>query len=188
MSIWLLHVKLTPEEEAHIEQLAHLKLPFGDLPDLSMIHTALECRHLLQALYPDEPPEALMRRVERIWPYYSGLQAEDIIAVPLPLRREVALAELTGGYIYRVGVSGADVHLIPVKWHSRRVPFRALRKHAEMLKAGVLTLSEVGNAEARIIIRDRLPHGYNRFVKWKWLLVVFFLMGLVRLIGRLLEH
>jgi len=183
MSIWVLHQSLSPDEESHIEQREHLVLPFDGLPDLSAVASQLQCRHLMQLLYPDDPPEAITRRVDRLWPRYSGLQKEDIIAVPLASRKAVALAEVGGKYLYRVGVSGEAMHLIPVTWH-KAVSLRSLYKHKDLFERTGEPMMEVTRAEARIAIRDHLPHSYNRFAKWKWLLVVFFLMGLVRFFVR----
>jgi hypothetical protein len=179
MSIWVLHASFTPDEEAHIKERTYLPLPFTGLPDLSVINGQIECRHLLQALNPDDPPEAITRKVEQIWRIYAGLQPEDIIVVPLKSRQEVALAEVTQRYHYQVGADGDDVHQVKVKWHDARIKFWTLRKHKEILDERGGKLREIGNAEARIIIRDRLPHSYNRFVKWKWLLIFFFVMGLI---------
>ena len=179
MTIWILRELLTPEEEAHIEERTHLTLPFEDLSDLSMVTSQVECRHLLQALHPDDPPETIARKTERIWRLYGGLRAEDIIAVPLNSRQELALAEITKKYHYEVGDGGSDVHQVVVKWHEKRVPWRSLRKHKDLLESRGEKLVEVTNPDARTIIRDRLPHSYNRFAKWKWILVLFFIMGLI---------
>jgi len=183
MTIWVLQQNLTPEEEKHIQERAHLLLPFDGLPDLSTITSPLMGRQLIKALHPDDPPEAVTRRFEYFWNRYSNLQIEDIIVVPLRASQQAALAEVMGIYQYRVGEAGADVHLIPVKWH-KRVPLSKFRKHKELF-ASAEPMVEVANAEARVALRDHLPHSYNRFAKWKWLLVIFFLMGLVRMMIRL---
>ncbi|MDE3036893.1 MAG: hypothetical protein KGJ21_00345 [Pseudomonadota bacterium] len=185
MTIWILRQAITPDEEAHVAGRVHLVLPFGEAPDLSGISDLAALRRLLQALHPEDPPETITRRAERIWPLYNGMAIEDIIAVPLPSRRELALAEVTGRYHYQVGAGGADVHLVPVKWHDKRVSYGALRRYPELLAPERPPMFEVGSPKARVLIRDRLPHCYNRFARWKWLLALFFAMGAVRLAMRL---
>ncbi|MDE3061156.1 MAG: hypothetical protein KGJ06_09100 [Pseudomonadota bacterium] len=184
MSIWLLHLPLTAEEEAHLTGRTHLPLPIEDVPDLSLMMRPVECRHLLQALHPEEPPEAISRRLERIWRLYTGVHAEDIIAVPLPARGELALAEVTGKYQYQVGEGGEDHHRVPVTWH-RPILLRRFRKFKELLVPGGEKMHEIASAPARIAIRDTLPHRYNRFARWKWLLALFFLLGMLRALHRL---
>jgi len=186
MTIWLLHQTLTTEEEAHIQERSHLALPFEGLPDLSLITSPVECKHLLAALHPQDPPESINRRFDALWPRYAGLHGEDIIAVPLHARKAVALAEVTGPYHYEVGKDGADRHLIPVKWHPGPVPLYKFRKHKDIF-ARRERMFEVTNAEARIAIRDRLPHRYNRFVKWKWILLFFFALGMLHRLQSLLK-
>ena len=51
-----------------------------------------------------------------------------------------------------------------------------------------LKITEVTDIAARTLIREQLPHRYNRFAKYKWLLVVFFLMSLVRMAERFTIH
>lgn len=184
MSIYVLHQNLTPQEEDNIATRTHLALPFEGIPDLSVLHSELECRHLLQALHPDEPPEAIARRLERIWKYYTGMHEEDIIVVPLKSRNELALAEVTGRYVYQAGPGGSDVHMIPVRWYDRRVALISMAKHRAMFDRSE-PLYEIVNPQARIAIRDKLPHGYNRFAKWKWLMALFFALSVMHLFERL---
>lgn len=188
MSIWILHQRLTSQEEDTIRQRDTLELPFNDVPDLSEVSSPAQCRQLMQSLHPDDPPEALRLKTERVWTLFSGLQREDIVAVPLQQRRQLALAEVTGRYRYEVAADGADRHLIPVTWVQKPVPFRALREHKEWLDPKRDAMFEINDAKARIAIRDRLPHSYNRFARFKWVFVVLMVViGIVRLVTRI-EH
>src|SRR5688572_22863258 len=110
MTIWVLHLKLTPKEEESIAARTHLPLPFEHMPDLTMVTSQGKCRQLLQTLHSDEPPESMTRRLDRVWGIYSRIAREDIIAVALPSRGEVALAEVIGDYQYQLGGVGSDVH------------------------------------------------------------------------------
>jgi predicted Mrr-cat superfamily restriction endonuclease len=185
MSVWVLHLKLTPEEEARIADRAFLPLPFDGLPDLSKISSQGECRQLFAELDPDAPPETIHRKAEKVWKLYSGVQEEDIIAVLLHTSKAAALAEVTGNYRYMPGIHGESGHAVPVKWHDQRVPFSAFKKQQELLQPGAEPMVEVAAAEARVIIRDRLPHSYNRFARWKWLLAIFFILQAIALAFRM---
>lgn len=187
MTVWVLHRQLTPQEEAEIAQHTYLELPFEGVPDLSAVTSQGHAMQLLRLLHPDDPPESLTRRMDRFWDIYGGLHKEDLIAVPLKGRGEMALAEVTGGYEYKVGERGADVHLIPVKWHERRIPLTRLSKHKEIFDGG-RAMYEVVTLEARTALRDYLPHSYNRFVRMKWLLALFFLMNLIGMLKSLMTN
>ena len=182
MSIWILHQRMTEDEEAHIFERKHLHLPFDGLPDLSQVSSPAQAMQLLRVLYPGEPPESLARRRDRFWNLFSGIQVEDIIAVPLKASRQVVLAEVTGRYQYDVGDKGSDIHLIPVKWYESRIPMGKFSKHKEIFLAQGEAMVEVTAQEARIAIRDKLPHKYNRFARWKWLLMLFFLMNILAML------
>lgn len=180
MSMWVLHQRLTPDEEAHIFERTHLNLPFEGLPDLSQVANQGQALQLLRMLHPDEPPESLTLRMDRFWHIFSNLQAEDIIVVPLPSMKEVVLAEVAGGYQYDVGDKGSDIHLIPVKWHTVRVPASRFNKHKEVFSSYGQPMYEIIAQETRVAVRDQLPHKYNRFARWKWLFALLFALGMLR--------
>jgi len=188
MSIWVLQQSLTAEEEAHIFQKKHLHLPFDGLPDLSQVSSPAHAMQLLRVLYPDEPPESLTRRQDRFWNLFSAIQMEDIIVVPLKLSRQLVLAEVTGRYQYNVGDKGSDIHLIPVKWYEKRIPASKFRKHKDIFLNSGEPMHELTVKETRIAVLDHLPHKYNRFAKWKWLLVIFMVMGFMHLLLPMLRR
>lgn len=190
MSIWMLHEPLTPDQEQRIAERTWLELPFEGMPNLAAVNNQAECKKLLQMLYPDAPPESIAAKLDHIWPRYSNLHPEDIIAIPLHGRKEIALAEISGRYRHRVSDTGGDIHEVPVRWHEKRVPFRLLSRHKEELTppSASLAMREVENKQVRTLIRDRLPHSYNRFVGLKWLMVIFFLMHGIKYLHRLMQQ
>jgi len=183
MTIWVLHQALKPEEEERIHERTHVVLPFGDVPDLSGLSSAEQCRKMFRTLYPDDAPETLTRRVDKLWPHYSGLQKEDIIAVPLKTSKRVALAEVTGKYSY--DGAGPDKHLMSVTWYPNLTAMRWFGTHKDLFVVRSERMFEVTLSEARIAIRDKLPHSYNRFAKWKWIAVVFFILAVINMIRKI---
>jgi predicted Mrr-cat superfamily restriction endonuclease len=179
MTVWVLHQKMTKDEENTIAQSTTLGLPFNDFPDFTSVKTQGEYRRLLMTLHPDAPPERISRLLERSWKLHSAIHIEDIIAVPLPFAGEVILAEVIGPPEYHVGDAGTDVHRMPVKWHEKRLSLQKLRKHKALFSGADTGIFEVTSAEVRTLLRDRLPHKYNRFARWKWILALFFAMGLI---------
>ena len=180
MSVWILQQPLTPDEELRIATAAYLILPYDNLPDLTYINTVEKARKLLRMLYPDEPPETISRKLEQFWPLHTGIEVDDIIAVPLPVTKKMALAQVSGSYVYSVGHDCGDLHLLPVTWLRDDAPMSALRKYKQLLiQPG---MQEVTDLDARTSIRSLLPHSYNRFHKWRWLLAVFMAMGMLRLL------
>lgn len=188
MTIWILHQKLTQEEEQNILASTHLQLPFDGLPDLSRVSSSAQAMQLLRMLHPDEPPESIANRLDRFWGQFSGLHKEDLIAVPLKASGQVALATATSSYEYAVGDKGADIHRVPVTWYMRLIPLARFGKHKSVFSEGGSTMYEVTAQDTRVAIRDKLPHAYNRFAKWKWLLVIFMAMGLMQFVLPMLKH
>lgn len=185
MTVWILHLPFTPDDEAQITKRDTLELPFGDVADLSRITSEAQARQLVKTLHPELPPEAIMRQVDRFWHRYMTLGKEDIIAVPMTQSKKVMIAEVTGPYRHAVGEQGKDLHLIPVTWKAGPIEMKKFARHKSLF-AGE-GLREVTDKEERIAIRNFLPHGYNRFVKLRWLLVIFFIMGAIKAIEHVMH-
>lgn len=179
MTVWIMHLELSAQEEANVEQRLRLLLPFEGMPDLSRLNSVRQCKDLVQLLHPDAPPETISRLAERVWRIFATLQKEDIIAVPLPHSRQLALASVTDGYTYRVDEKGEDEHSIGVTWYARRVSLSRFKKHKELFAEGKEQLVEVENKEARATIHTQLPYSYNRFAKIKWILLILLMLKLV---------
>ncbi len=188
MSVWLLHLTLSREEEEQIQQRTHLPLPFEGLPDLSVISSQRECMHLLRALHPNDSPESLTLKLDRIWNQFSNLHLEDIIAVPLLLSGKLALAKISGHYTYDVSMKGDDVHTIPVTWYPRLETLRSFRRNKSTLTAGTHRLVMITDQTLSRAIYQRLPYKYNRFAKMRWIMIIFLIIAQMRLIMRLTGH
>lgn len=180
MSVWLRHLKLSEAEEETLTQQPYISLPLDGMPDLSLINSEAELRHLIAALHPEAPPETMQRLQQRYWTYARGVEEEDIIAVPLLHKKIVALAEVNGKYHYETNMQGDDVHRIGVNWMKKTIPFIRFGRDAGMLKAGSNPLHEVTDTRVRGLIRSALPYGYNRFAAIKWILFVFIAWRMVQ--------
>lgn len=187
MTVWVLRQELTAEEEKNIFTQADVRLPFDNLPDLSHVASPLAARQLIKTLYPGEPPEAIGRRVERFWNHFSSLQVEDLVVVKLPTLNVAVIGSVSGKYHYEVGPGGSDIHLIPVTWNPKEIKLARFR-HKEIFDASNPPLMEVTTPDVRVALRDYMPHSYNRFAKFKWLLVVFFLMTIIRMLHGMLQQ
>jgi predicted Mrr-cat superfamily restriction endonuclease len=184
MTVWVLHLPLSESETESIKERSTLPLPLEGLPDLSLIGSATEFRHLLVALHTDAPPETIERIFQRTWHIFSEVQAGDIIAVPLKSKQRVAVAEVMGRYTYQTDSDGADIHTVPVKWYGRTIPFARFRLHKQLLSGRAWQMMEVTAPDARAIIRSKLPHSYNRFTGIKWILGLFMVWHLIRMLAR----
>jgi hypothetical protein len=189
MSVWVLHQKLTLEEEQHILERTHLALPFEGLPDLSMINNQFDCQSLLRALHPELPPEVIALKADGIWNRFHNLNLEDSIVVPLPLTAKVAIAQISGPYAYQVGEEGSDCHLIPVTWFPKLHLFFAFGRQRHILANTGIALYEVTDVAAKRAIISKLPFRYNRFTGWKWWWVWGFIgILIVKRVYEMLAH
>ncbi len=173
MTVWVLYQSLTPQEESTLRERPYVTLPLENLPDLSRVTNLADLRRLLQVLHAEAPPETVTRLADRAWKYYSELQPEDIVAVPLKSKDEVALAEVTGKYEHRMGDGGEDIHTVPVKWHKKPAPMRLMKKLKIEHDQKNNPMIEVTMREGKIALMDYLPYSYNRFSKWKWAILIF---------------
>lgn len=187
MTVWVLHQELTAPEEARIHERTHLTLPFDGLPDFTMVHSLKEFMDLLRALHPQEPPESLTLRFDRLWRQYNELQEEDIIAVPLPHSGKVALARVAGKYCYQVDDNRDDVHLIPVEWYPNIETLRSFWREKDIFIRTGSPLYAVNRASARKAILGRLPYKYNRLSRTKVVWAFIFMLMLSRLYIRLVH-
>lgn len=185
MTVWLLNLPLSAEDEAALTTRTRLPLPYDGLPDLSHVTSPAQAMQMLRTLFPDEPPETLSTRFEKFWNLHTGLHEDDLIALPLPNTSRMALATVAGPYAYSVGTHGTDIHEIPVHWACEPLPLAKFRKHLPLFTRPGMT--EVTDRDARIALRGKLPHSYNRFDKFKWLLAVFMGMGLLRMVMGMME-
>jgi predicted Mrr-cat superfamily restriction endonuclease len=175
MTIWIVHIKLSPDEEVHIGERSHLPLPFGDLPDLSGVSSPAQARQVIRNLYHDDPPESHSRRFDSFWNAFSGLQREDIIVVPLPIANELAFAEVMEPYSY----SASEGHRAQVTWYRLRVTGRKLGKYKDVFAEGSIKIFEVKDVETKNAIRGWLSHSHQKFGWMKWLIIIYPLMKLL---------
>jgi hypothetical protein len=180
MTMWVLHEPLTLEDEQRIYDRTHLTLPFDNLPDLSLVRSNVECQHLLRALYPYYPPETIALKADRIWQHFSGLQLDDTVAVPLPLTGKVALGKISGPYVYKVDESNEDVHQIPVTWYPGPHLIQSFGRNRSMFRNNTVPLYTINDQPSRRSIQEKLPYKYNRFVRFKWVWVIIFILAVVR--------
>lgn len=169
MSVWVLQQALPPAEEANIETREWLELPFGDLPDLRP-YQHHELRRLFAERHPDLPPETHVNMADRTWGRLQ-LENEDILAVPLASRGEVAIAVVSGHYRYENGQ-----HKIPVVWQGTTIPKQRFGNAYTRIFGRSEPMFEVADAEDRNAIRRWLPNSYNRFASWKWFFVAFMIL------------
>lgn len=181
MSVWVIHQSLSPSDEEKIHQRAGVFLPFENIPDLSLVRSQGNFRELLTKLYPELPPESIMLTLDRMWAQFSGVQMDDIVVVPLPAKKSVAIGRVNGPYRYATE-DGRDLHMFPVEWYPVLPTVASFGKFKTIFE-NPQRMFEVTDKEARIKIHDKLPHRFNRFAKWKWLLIIFFLMQAVAFIS-----
>lgn len=186
MTIWILTQALSAEEEQAILSKSRLCLPFEGLPDLSTLSSPWQCRDLLQRLEPDAPPEAIQLKLDRLWGQFTAIAVEDIVVVPLPIQKKAAIARITGRYQYEVDDRGNDKHLLAISWYPKLFSFHAFGRFNQPIVKPAYPLTEVSDKDLRDQINSKLPHSYNRFARWKWVIMVvviikailFFLHGL----------
>jgi hypothetical protein len=186
MTIWYYVLPMSVTEEYALSERKSLPLPFDTLPDLSQISSEAELKKLILALHQDEPPEATQRRVDKAWNVLSHIAREDIVVMPLIQSKKWAVGEITSPYLYEVGAGGEDMHSVDVSWHHTNLAWRRL----SLLEGFGRTAFQMAPIEAREekrAVYSSLKKAYNRFAKFKWLLVLLFALQLISYIIREIE-
>jgi restriction system protein len=181
MDIWVFRQTMTAEEEANILATDHIHIDWQDVPNLDKIREQHALRTLMRSVYADRPPEEIAILTDQVWKFAGALSVEDTVAVPLSSRREVALGEITGPYAARTDDQGRLVHTRPVKW-VRTVPMSKFYRNKDVFNPGPAQLERVSSPQARNMIRDKLPHRFNRFRRIKWLIGFLFLLRILHYI------
>lgn len=184
MGIWIIPQPLGDKQEEDILQSDVIRLPFDGMPDLSHVKSAGHVRDILQKLEPGSPPESISLNMDRLWKKFGGITLDDLIVVPVAQGKKIAIAHVGGAYSYEVGAGGEDEHYIAVKWYEKLYPANKLGKYGALLKYDYPYMEEVDDKDARQKIQSILPHGYNRFVKFKWLAAIFIVLAALRFVGR----
>lgn len=182
MSVWV----LKPEGgwDSNSQEQSWLPLPFRGIPDLSGVGSEAGMRNLLTLVYPDWPPERVMRQAETYWRNVSQLARGDFIVVPM-VGGECALGEVVTRYRYRVE-EGKDVHEVEVKWQERDISARRLSMLQAMLSNGI-AMQLVEHADARKQVYGLLKRSYNRFVGWRWLAGVLIVMQIIVMLAGMMR-
>lgn len=182
MTVWVLHQNLSPKEEASIHERTQVLLPFDDMPNLALISSPTHYYRLLQEQYPDQPPETLMLKFDRLWQQFNSIAVDDIVVVPLTSSQSVVLGKVTGRYHYHEGE-----HRLPVEWYPGSYAMNSFGQLKYLFSNTGNRMAEVIDRDARIKILDRLPHRYNRFARWKWIIVIFFALQMISMAMQLLK-
>lgn len=186
MSIWVLHLpenRLPAPEQIMQGGEDMLHLPFDEWPDATHMHSPAELRRALKVLQPDSPPETIARTAERVWQYAHAIHAEDIIAIPLQSEGEVVFCSALLRPIYE-----GERYLLRVRWFPKVERIASFARFKRLFEHSDSLLQEVSSPQARGAIRDRLALPGTRFRRWKWLMAVFMLLGLVRMALRLMHQ
>lgn len=152
MAVWLVRAGSRGEREDLALENNIAVIGWGELGDLSDIDSREALLARLQATYPDAKPKTLQNWASQIWPFVSGMQPGDLVALPLKQRPAVAFGEVTGGYQYRPDLPPDARQTRQVRW-IKETPRTALDKDLLYSLGAFMTVCRIqrNNAEQRIL-------------------------------------
>ena len=169
-----------------LTQRGELELPYGDLPDLTAIHSESSMQQLLARFKPDAPPETLRREADNYWKILGAMEKEDIFVIPYAGRRHVALAQIIRPYLYRTE-DGRDIHTAEIQWLNPKISRMKLGSANHAINAAQgLRLME--HAEDRRPVFRLLDRPFNRFRKMMWLLKLIIALNMIMLAIRMVKN
>ena len=116
MALWVVRAGRRGEREDLALEQGLVVIGWEELSDLSSIQSREQLLALLESTYPDEKKKTLLNWQSQIWPFLHGIEAGDLVALPLKSRSAIALGDITGPYAYRPDLPRDARHTHPVKW------------------------------------------------------------------------
>jgi restriction system protein len=130
-----------------------------ELPDLSLIKSRDELESLYRSYQPDAKPAIASNNVGQIWSFLSRIQPGDLVVLPIPARSAVAIGQVTGGYQYRLDLSGDLRHARQVQWLKPNVPRAAFEQDLLYSFGSLLTVCQIRRNDAEERLRSMLATG-----------------------------
>ena len=158
------------------------------LPDLSHVGNPRELKEVLKKALPDETPEGLQRKTDRIWRFIDEMVPGDIIIVPA-LADLFVCGEILGPYRYDSEGREPLRHQREVRWLKEGIALdKFAPKTQELLKSG-LELARIDETTMRNDINQKLSLPVNNALKYMlWVMLLLLGMRLLNSLATYLQE
>jgi restriction system protein len=113
--------KIGEREEFALENNVAV-IGWDELPDLAPVESKDRLKALMLQTYPDSKPGMIWNYVGQVWAFRGGIQAGDLIVLPLKTRSAIAIGTAKGTYQYKAANPEGARHVRPVTWLKKDIP------------------------------------------------------------------
>ncbi|MCX7909611.1 MAG: restriction endonuclease [Ignavibacteria bacterium] len=113
MSLWVVRAGRYGENEQYALDHNIVTIAWNEFDDLSHIKSKEELTELYIKLNPGTKKMKIANEVGQVWRFIHEIQKNDLVALPLKMKSEIAIGKVLSDYEYKV--------LIPNIKHTRRV-------------------------------------------------------------------
>jgi restriction system protein len=153
MTLWLIRAGSRGEHEQKFLDESKVYLTWGGFNvDISPLPDRQALIHLLEQVYPDEKPKALINASSQIWSFGRDMSAGDWVVMPSKIQSGLYFGELKGSYNYAASGPDPYFHWRQIDWFSGLIPRSVFPQDLLYSFGAFLTICKVqrNDAEARV--------------------------------------
>ena len=162
MAFWFVRTGKYGEQEEGILQNNVVSIGWNALPDLSKIKNKEELATLYTQTLGAQKPARLQTMAAQIWSFIAKINKGDLVAIPLKLKSEIIIGEVTGDYEYRQ-IHPNLVHIRSIK-RLRTIPRSQFDQDILFSLNASRTVGRVRSVDAEKRVRNMVIHGKSSFV------------------------
>ena len=152
MAVWMVRAgKIGEREEFALENNVAV-IGWDELPDLAPIDSKDQLKALMLQTYPDAKPGMIWNYVGQVWAFRGGIQAGDLVALPLKTQSAIAIGTAKGPYQYKASNPEGARHTRPVNWLRKDIPRTSFAQDILYSFGAFMTVCQIrrNQAEERI--------------------------------------
>lgn len=115
MSLWMVRAGKHGEQEQGALDNNVATIGWNELPDLSNLKNREQLIKLYYKAHPNATKPQAANEVGQVWRFTHEIQKGDLVALPLKMRKAIAIGRIQGGYEYKALASNIK-HIRRVKW------------------------------------------------------------------------
>jgi restriction system protein len=153
MTLWLIRAGSRGEHEQKFLDESKVYLTWGGFnADISPLSDRQALIQLLEQVYPDEKPKALINASSQIWSFGRDMSAGDWVVMPSKIQSGLYFGELKGSYNYAASGPDPYFHWRAIDWFSGLIPRSVFPQDLLYSFGAFLTICKVqrNDAEARV--------------------------------------
>jgi restriction system protein len=154
MTLWLIRAGSRGEHEQKFLDEGKVYLTWGGFnADISPLSDRQALIQMLEQVYPDEKPKALINASSQIWSFGREMAAGDWVVMPSKIQSGLYFGELKGSYNYAASGPDPYFHWREIDWFSGLIPRSVFPQDLLYSFGAFLTICKVQRNDAEVRVR-----------------------------------